>query len=562
MKRQFRLSLSVFSTAILTVVLLLSCYRGGDNISSALIPSPPVCIAVSGDRQVTLTWQSISRADSYNIYWAGLPGVSKTTGTKISGVSSPYIHTELTNGNTYYYIVTAVNAAGESPALMEVHSTPMIDTALTLSDEILMNPGKGWLIYGDGSNLNTLPTGAVQKAAAGYNRFEWAQIEPVENDYHWEVIDNAMANFAARGLRFSFGIMPANSCTLNSQVTPKWVFDAGAAYTTYVNDCASGTIVLQAPVWNDPVFLSKLRKLITSLKARYDGHADIAFIDNRNCGNWGEWHSFGCSELNASDKAVLVEIFAGWTTMIVIPTNGDGLESQNAYGNAVYNHGCRRDSSEYHQNGCADVYDKAAAVSEWSTSYGGLKACRTWYGTGCWDDHLISEYMSRSRYSYDNMGQWGNDGADFYNEQTHLVNEWANRMGYWFRLIDAVLPDSLGNGETAILAFSIRNDGVAPIYVNLQQGGQTYVKLALLNHENEVLAVTKLSGINPYSWKPFDKTNTVYTETSSFSFPYRSGASRLAIGLFTKETIANPDIRLGNRGRISTGWYLLGERSK
>lgn len=46
-------------------------------------------------------------AIQFNIYWDTSPGVTKETGTKIANVTSPYDHTGLTNGTTYYYVVTA-----------------------------------------------------------------------------------------------------------------------------------------------------------------------------------------------------------------------------------------------------------------------------------------------------------------------------------------------------------------------------------------------------------------------------------------------------------------------
>jgi len=79
--------------------------------------------ATPGDGQVTISWDTVSGATSYNIYWAKSAGVSKSTGTKISNASSPYTHTGLTNGTIYYYVVTAENSYGESDESSEVSAT-------------------------------------------------------------------------------------------------------------------------------------------------------------------------------------------------------------------------------------------------------------------------------------------------------------------------------------------------------------------------------------------------------------------------------------------------------
>jgi hypothetical protein len=63
---------------------------------------------------VTLAWDSVPNAASYNIYWSDKPGVTRQNGTKISGVKSPYKMKGLIKGKKYYFVVTAVNASGES----------------------------------------------------------------------------------------------------------------------------------------------------------------------------------------------------------------------------------------------------------------------------------------------------------------------------------------------------------------------------------------------------------------------------------------------------------------
>ena len=46
----------------------------------------------------------------------------------IPKVSSPYTHTGLINGTTYYYVVTAANQYGESAESKEVSATPSLAT--------------------------------------------------------------------------------------------------------------------------------------------------------------------------------------------------------------------------------------------------------------------------------------------------------------------------------------------------------------------------------------------------------------------------------------------------
>lgn len=99
--------------------LLLSCVLLFGALAGACSspPAPPQSVtarAGDGDGTVTVEWSHVSNADTYNLYWSTDTGVSVTTGTKIEGVSTPYVHRDLADDTTYYYVLTAVGAGGES----------------------------------------------------------------------------------------------------------------------------------------------------------------------------------------------------------------------------------------------------------------------------------------------------------------------------------------------------------------------------------------------------------------------------------------------------------------
>ncbi|WP_317259372.1 fibronectin type III domain-containing protein [Paenibacillus baimaensis] len=94
-------------------------------VSNAVqIPSMPLGLtATAGNAQVTLSWTAVTGATGYNIKRSTTAGGPYTTvATNVYG--SPYTDTTVTNGTTYYYVVTAVNSGGESGNSNEASATP------------------------------------------------------------------------------------------------------------------------------------------------------------------------------------------------------------------------------------------------------------------------------------------------------------------------------------------------------------------------------------------------------------------------------------------------------
>jgi len=86
--------------------------------------APTSLMATAGNAQVSLSWTASSGATSYNVKRSNVSGGPYTTvATGVTTTSST--DTGLTNGTTYYYVVTAINAAGESPTSNEVSATPI-----------------------------------------------------------------------------------------------------------------------------------------------------------------------------------------------------------------------------------------------------------------------------------------------------------------------------------------------------------------------------------------------------------------------------------------------------
>ena len=109
-----------------TVVSKEGAIQFGDILNhpepnDAVSDSKPTAKASTPETQdVTLGWKDVPNATSYNIYWSDTPGVTKKNGTKISNVKNPHKIKGLKKGEKYYFVVTAVNASGESKESEEI----------------------------------------------------------------------------------------------------------------------------------------------------------------------------------------------------------------------------------------------------------------------------------------------------------------------------------------------------------------------------------------------------------------------------------------------------------
>ncbi len=121
-------------------------------------PAAPTGVqATAGDAQVSLSWTTSATASGYHVKR------STTSGGPYTQVAAPTTtsdtDTGLTNGTTYYYVVSALNAAGESPNSTQVSAQPATATA---NVTITVNPSATHAIspYIYGINFHSGVTGA------------------------------------------------------------------------------------------------------------------------------------------------------------------------------------------------------------------------------------------------------------------------------------------------------------------------------------------------------------------------------------------------------------------
>jgi hypothetical protein len=106
------------------------------------LPSAPTGLAATvGNGAVQLTWNAAGGATSYTVSRATVNGGPYTkAGTVTSPAPTSFKDTGVTNGTTYYYVVSGTNSAGTSPNSAPLAATPVAPPTFTSSATASPNP--------------------------------------------------------------------------------------------------------------------------------------------------------------------------------------------------------------------------------------------------------------------------------------------------------------------------------------------------------------------------------------------------------------------------------------
>ncbi len=117
-------------------------------VAPVAIPAMPTGLSANpGNAQATLTWSASSGATSYHVKRA------TTSGGPYTQVGAPtstsFNNTSLTNGTTYYYVVSALNSAGESNNSAQVSALPAVPSSTPSANACGMQLGTSAVTFCD-----------------------------------------------------------------------------------------------------------------------------------------------------------------------------------------------------------------------------------------------------------------------------------------------------------------------------------------------------------------------------------------------------------------------------
>jgi Glycoside hydrolase family 44/Fibronectin type III domain len=234
-------SFSSFFGSVLIVLLTLffaACGGGsgsggnGGGGGGGNPPAPPTGLtATAGAAQVALSWTASSAATSYHVKRSTVSGGPYTQ--VAAPAASSYTDTSLTNGTTYYYVVSAVNSNGESANSSQASATPSAPTtAVNVSVDVMTN--RHFIspyVYG-----GSFPKDAATIADSGLTVVRWGGnasstynwqlgTDNADNDYYFEDFNFGALNNAAdsNSTQFITDVKSAGSNPLMTMVMMDWV---------------------------------------------------------------------------------------------------------------------------------------------------------------------------------------------------------------------------------------------------------------------------------------------------------------------------------------------------
>jgi len=137
-------------------------------VPATVSPAPPTGLnAAGGNAEVVLNWNASAGASGYNVKRSTVNGGPYAAiANNVAGTG--YLDFAVTNGTTYYYVVSAVNGGGESADSIQVTVTPMMPLTAYWTNIVTSAP-QNWNTAGNWTNAGTFPDSVGELAVINAN---------------------------------------------------------------------------------------------------------------------------------------------------------------------------------------------------------------------------------------------------------------------------------------------------------------------------------------------------------------------------------------------------------
>jgi hypothetical protein len=297
-----------------------------------------------------------------------------------------------------------------------------------------------------------------------YFRVPWSEVEPEEGSFQWALIDGPAQRFIDLGLTISLRF---TCCEWGKgDGTPQWVRDAGAKGHFFADKKPVEHSDSWEPDYNDPVFLAKLDQFLAAVAARYDGRAEVSYVDVGSFGVWGEGHTYWSTSIPYDAETIIRHIDLHRKHFKKTPLIINDDYSAHGRGDASIEYAASlglglRDDSILVEPGDRIFISAHVAENYWRQAPVILESQHYHMSVrdGVWGDG--SGYLRAvEAYHASYIGIHAHPDA-FYQNNAALVDQINLRLGYRFELNSVTWPEQVKAGDDLIIQTSWQNRGVA-----------------------------------------------------------------------------------------------------
>lgn len=207
-----------------------SAGEGGNSIEASATPQLPVpdapvnLIAASGDQKVILSWSAAANATGYQVKR------STVSGGPYSVIASPTTNfltdADLANGTAYHYVVSALNASGESANSVQATGTPLASASGTWANPAAAAKPGVTTISGDPNlslTVNPFVVGDLVQAAVAFSGF-------TSGRFYW-VVSSVGSTIQLSSAKGGAAITPTASATTASALRSSQLWNTASNWT-------------------------------------------------------------------------------------------------------------------------------------------------------------------------------------------------------------------------------------------------------------------------------------------------------------------------------------------